>query len=207
MKQFKQYINEASLGDMIADTIERDCKPFIKDWQKLRTMKWLMSGRDVSVSDIMKQSVRKNRVPLSTPEEIHQMLDSWFKNKFGVKSRSNAVFCSFNPNLVDNYGTLYLIFPIGKYKVVSSPAIIDIYEDIQEIAYSISDIGYLHAKEWDDFIKGHKEALFKQITQLLNKSNYTDKLIFHNNEIMLTCKDYYIVNAKYNGMLLDHFRR
>ena len=205
--KFKQYIHEASIDNIIM-LIEDDCQPFIKDWQKLNTIKWLMSGRQNQVKEIEKRAVRKDRTPVDTPKMIHQLMDDWFKKKFGVNSRSNAVFCSFNPNLVSDYGELFLIFPIGKYKAISSPVIDDVYSKLsRNIAEKYTDHhGIYSARTWAMVISQNEEEIVKDVLDLLNKGKYMDKLKHVMGEIMVTCKDYYMVNKKYNGDLLDHFR-
>ena len=205
--KFKSYISESMELDELYGLIERDCKPFIKDWKKLNTTKWLMSGRNDSNNPYKKKQVRKNRKPVDTPEDIHKFMDDKFKKMFGVKSRSNAIFCSFNPNLSDFFGELYLIFPIGKYKAVSSQKVEDLWTNINDIADTDVHIDFplnkrtwkIEAQDWE------KEEILDGIDKLIDKSKYTDKLVFHNNEIMVTCKEYYLVRRDFNGQLLKHF--
>ena len=92
--KFKHYINEVvdSLSEDVIKVIERDCQPFIKDWQRLNTMKWLMSGRKKITPIIEKKKTRKNRNPVDTPLVLHYHMDFWFYDKFKIRARSNVIF-------------------------------------------------------------------------------------------------------------------
>jgi hypothetical protein len=201
--KFKNYLNESIDINDIISLIEKDCKPFINDWKKhisRQYHKWLMSGRKNRVV-FEKKQVRQDRRPKDLPMELHNFIDVWFQKKLGVKARSKSIFTSFNPNLADQYGTLHLIFPIGKYKAISSESIYDIYElyegAIQYIDYAVEEWSYLNDDE--------KNTVFKMINDELHNGEYTDDLTFHNNEIMVVCKEVYIVNSKYHKELLEYF--
>ena len=182
--RFKQYLNEKELSnEEILALIEKDCKPFLTDWRKLKTDKFLMSGRKDDTF-FTKKKVRKNRKPKSTPLSIHKLMNHWFHEKFGVKSRSNAVFCSFNEKLSNYYGKLFSIFPIGKYNAVSSK--------------SISDLFVLFTNM--------QEVNHQEIIKAMEKGNYTDKLTYHENEIMITCKKYYMVDYLLTDYLLENLK-
>jgi len=191
--RFKQYLTEGSLTQKeILDIIEKDCKPFLTDWRKLKTDDFLLSGRK-NKDRFSKKQVRKNREPLNTPLSIHNLMDDWFYKKFGIRSRSNAVFCSFDEKTADSYGYTFLIFPIGKYKAVSSKIIEDLYNFIFEDRTD-------REKEYS------KEKLHQEIIKTLEKGDYTDKLVCHGNEIMITCKEYYMVNFSFNYYLWENLK-
>jgi len=44
------------------------------------------------------------------------------------------------------------------------------------------------------------------IIKRLEKSKYTNKLVGHNNEIMLWCKEYYLVSDEYRMDLMERFK-
>jgi hypothetical protein len=67
--------------------------------------------------------IRTDRKPKDTPLEMHQLLDKQFQKRFGIKARSNSLFCYFrniNSYLRDRsgYGVPYYIFPIGNFKTI-----------------------------------------------------------------------------------------
>lgn len=209
--RFKNYITESDINiEEIQSIIEKDCKPFIDDWKRLNISKWLMSGRTVS-TQFKKFSVRTDRKPKDTPIDIHNMVDDWFYKKFGIKARSNVVFVTFDPDLTEDFGELYLIFPIGQYKVISSASVVDLYMTIEDAMYDIMGSDF-NIKTWSD--KSYdpdgsnlKERVKEKIIKLLDKGKYTTKLSFHDNEIMLSCKEYYVVDKTYNKGLLEYFKK
>jgi len=100
--RFEDYLKVQENGDIdnIISEIERNCKPFIDDWKKLNISKWLMSGRRIMGSPMFKKgTVRVDRVPVDTPIELHDLVDTWFNNKFGFKARSNAIML-YSPHLI-----------------------------------------------------------------------------------------------------------
>lgn len=124
--KFKNYLKESriDMGDM--ENLVKDCTPFLRDWEKNDFLD-LFSGRQLNVN-IGKKSVRKNRTPKDTPEFIHNALDDEFKNKFGVKARSNSIFATFSVENAYDYGNAYHIFPVGrKYAFIYSQEIDDLY--------------------------------------------------------------------------------
>jgi len=182
--RLKQYLNEETYTEII-ETIEKDCKPFIRDWKKLNVNEWLYSGRRGVSGDIIKKKVRVDRKPLGTPSDIHKTMDDWFYKKFKVRSRSNAVFCTFDKLPTGYYGDTFLIFPIGKYKAVSSKHVFDLFTFIMD----------MRSSEWS------------WLNKKLDKLKYTDKLTYHDNEIMVTCKEYYMVDDKFEMELTKHFKK
>jgi len=190
-----QYLNEDIIKERI-ELIEKNCQPFLKDLKKLNNKNLLYSGRPVTIN-FTKKKVRKNRKPKNTPEKLHNLMDDWFYGKFGVRSRSNAIFCIFEYREADLYGEPHVIFPIGKYKAVSSPIVLDLYAFFEDSFFNL----VYDVKKNSHFKPGDEELLIDELEQL----EYTDKLIYHFNEIMITCKEYYILHLKSNKELIEYF--
>jgi len=184
--RLQKFLNEDIVKERI-ELIEKNCQPFLKDLKKLNNKNLLYSGRPVTIN-FTKKKVRKNRKPKDTPEKLHWLMDDWFFKKFGVRSRSNSIFCTFEDDEAEDYGEIHVIFPISKYKAVSSDAILDLYT-----FFEASDLLYF---------KTGKEHW---ITDVLKRAKYTDKLKYHENEIMITCKEYYILHLKSNEMVVKYF--
>lgn len=149
----KDYINEAPLKEQhpyeVLEIVYQKCLPYIKEYLKHFTpelsndMMW--SGR-ASKDVWMEKTIRKNRRPKDTPDDLHERLDDLFLEEYGERYRSNAVFCSGDLSQADGYGTTtYGIFPIGNsYSYCWSGTIKDLYMEIEDEAnyfgFSVDEI-------------------------------------------------------------------
>lgn len=126
--KFYNYINEQEFNQREQDIIEylEDCKPFLKDWKKCNTDDLLMSGRK-RMDNYFIGKVRKNRRPMNTKKEMHDKLDDLFNEKFGVKPRSNSLFCTAVYDVAGSYGDAFVIFPIEEYKIIWSKDVDDLF--------------------------------------------------------------------------------
>lgn len=125
--KFKSYLNE-SMGENIfdiLDKIKKECGPYIKDVKA--SNKILLSGRNRAKMLFDKKRIRKDRNPLSTRQYQHDFYDMVFKKKFGVKLRSESMFCSLSYNTVTGYGRAYYVFPIGNYDIYYSNKVFDLF--------------------------------------------------------------------------------
>jgi hypothetical protein len=135
--KFKQYLTEETYTVKTAlEMIYTHSTPFIKDLLKdgfnnKRYDELLYSGRHES-RDMFVGAVRKNRRPVDTSQYQHELFDRLFYKKFGIKGRSQALFCTGNAGVARNYasgGSAYMIFPVGKYKFLWSHEVTDLYKN------------------------------------------------------------------------------
>jgi hypothetical protein len=131
--------------------IYKDCQPFLRDISNSKYMSFLYSGRNSS-KPMFEKIVRLNRKPTDTYHEIHSDLDDEFERQFGYPARSNSVFCTGDEGDAAEYGTLYMIFPQGKYKFLYSKEIGDLYIKMSGKAgsHGINNKNGLFAKFVDD---------------------------------------------------------
>jgi len=116
---------------------------------------------------------RKDRRPRDLHVDLHQQADEWFKNKFGVPYRSQAVFVTSSRFVAENYaadkGFVARIIPIGNYRFCWSPKNSD-------LLFLQTSLGNLTVEDY------------------LNGSNYqeSDLLLAHQtaHEVMLYCDSY-----------------
>ena len=192
--RLQQYLNEVFDEDIAKERIEliwKKCQPFLKQMKSsnFENENLLYSGRRTG-SQFAKKKVRKNRRPKDTPLDIHEWVDEWFYNKFGIRARSNTVFCINNRNYAMTYGKAYVVFPIGKFEVIWSHAIEDLYDK------ATMDMGLEYWK--NDFLSTYTKTYKKGDLQGALKSGH---------EIMLHCKEYYMLEfyPSVNAMVLNHF--
>lgn len=114
-------------------------------------------------------TTRKDRKPLHLSMDIHEQADLIFEDKFGIKFRSQSVFCTGSYKEANSYGNIVVrVEPIGHFTVCWSPLC-------------------------DDFIKiMDKNDMSVQEFIEINKYQTGDinLAIASKNEIMLYCKQY-----------------
>lgn len=173
--KFYNYINELdSQNEKKLVEYLKKCLPFINDLFLYGDGHFLYSGRKNLRSDYIVKSVRQDRKPLDTGKGDHKILDDSFYEKFGIRARSKTLFCTSNWSNAINYGELYYIFPIGKYEIIWSKTIFDLYR-------------YSKFKE----IQGD-ESKIKNIVNDYKQGDLGGALK-SGNEIMLHCKEYLAV--------------
>jgi len=186
--RLQQFINEKDEMDILDDIYEefitkiyKDCKPFLKEIIPIyrRTKDLLYRGMEYyDKKDYGKQRVRKGRTPSATPLADHIIFDKAFNDKFGVRARSEGIFCSFDESLADQYGDVYVIFPIGKFTALWSNAIYDLTID----ASATYGYQYSVAKRYS-----HDEEKMKEV---INKNNdIIDKILntYRKNDLSNDC--------------------
>jgi len=135
--RFQKYLYEQmETSEKLLETIKRYCQKYIKEY--IRNDVFLYSGRRSNKEWEIKR-IRKDRKPQDTPEEIHNIFDDAFEDVFGIRLRSNSIFCYPDPRLSTWYGNIYMIFPFGDYEIYYHPEIYDLYKqqdkytDIKEL--------------------------------------------------------------------------
>jgi len=152
--------------------IRKLCGPFIEDIRSCGATTGLLRGENESIG-ISKHIIRRDRRPLNTPEKFHKIADDYFYEKFNVRYRSAALFCTSRYYIANVYGkTVSLVFPIGNYTVCWSDSSKDLYCDI-----------YIKCK-------GDPE----KFSMLIDNAHYFQgnvcEAIKSGNEVMLHCDSY-----------------
>lgn len=211
MSRFNQYINENNQVMEIIENIRKKCKPYLKEYNRyFRNNQFfyqLYSGRNTS-TNYMKVKVRKNRTPKDMLPETHNFLDLLFKERFRIKARSESVFCTGNRRVAEKYGKTFVIFPVGKYEILWSDKVNDLYSYIDTESLFLDNIEYVAIHgcyngytdvEFKNCVETRTKELEKirkdgleDIVSEYNKGNLF-KAIHSGNEIMLVCNKYIAV--------------
>lgn len=117
-------------------------------------------------------TTRKNRTPKHLSIEKHNEVDKYFDEKFGIKFRSQSVFCTGDIKTASEYGKVAIIEPIGEFEVCWSPICFDLIE--------IEDFTWMTTEE---FILENKYQI-GNIQSALESGN----------EIMLFCEKYKVIS-------------
>lgn len=189
--KFLNYLNEKDTDiDKIISLIKMDCKPYLKDLKKINK-EFIYTGRYVGTDNFLKKKVRKNRRPSDTPLKLHKLMDDWFYKKFGIKARSNSVFGTWRKSIAEQYGHVYMIFPIDRYTVISSDRITDIFLHLKIIFPSFYNS--------NDYDKEMKDEFIDE----LESANYKEGLRKNRSEQMIHCKEYYLVDQELEAYIKD----
>jgi len=243
--RYKQFLNEGynpHAEELLkgVQVVYTHCMPFIKDLIKggfnylTKADDLLYSGRNENSSIIIK-NVRNDRKPTDTDEDHHNIFDDILYKKFKVRSRSNAIFCTGNLMTAGDYGSsVYIIFPTGKYEVIWSDTIKDIYKsDAVRIierweqkykTYRSKKIFHSNPVEIDDKLKKYPwnfftlpkdNEFYMNMMKDLEKDFFSTyhkgdimKAIDSNHEIMLTCKRYIgLKHMDYNRVIKQYIEQ
>jgi hypothetical protein len=206
MKIFE--VLKESMSDDVVKKIMSDCAPYfddIKEPDYYRLYRGVFpnnAGTEVAPG-VYENKVRSDRKPKNSSLFAHNVTDEWFFKKFGIKYRSNALFCvghkmefsllsdSKKLSATYSYGKPYVVLPIGEYKCIYSPKIDDLY--------TVLDNDGLESQPIDDVEAKHFE---KDIIKVLNDGDYQEDTLQHmiergnNLEIMIHCQRYYLIDEK-----------
>lgn len=167
-----------------------------------------------SLRDFGKTQTRKGRVPVDTPIEIHNMFDEMFEKKFGLKPRSQSLFCSKSlkvaRNYADNVDDVYIVIPLGNnLKYAYSKKILDFFHAIVDETFDEL------CEKWDVFpsvtvgeslnaIAKKDKKTFKKILpdiekivqKMVNSYVVTTELsqVPKIGEVMVLCDEFYYIN-------------
>lgn len=112
MTTFKDFLR----GDPYKE-IQELCQPFLTQSKGLPLYRGY-GGTLKSFAGMRTVAVRKDRQPRDTSLYVHGLLDAYFQEKFGVKVRSEGLFCTGDRETAERYGKANYIFPIGEFKFV-----------------------------------------------------------------------------------------
>lgn len=208
--KFKTFLFESiTEPEEAAEVIKRDCSKFLAENDGLPLY------RGMSIEDrnllLKKIDVPKNRQPKDLNQKIHDLIDDYLKERFGIRFRSEyCLFCSGDRKVASEYGdNLYYLFPIGDFKFCWSDIIKDAYTFFDSPSkYSKSEgtekIEQSLNIEIPNYFVDYKLTKIDEYLDIISKylykvHPYKDKnlgeAIRSGNEIMVSCKEAYIIKT------------
>lgn len=210
MKTFKQYLAEGETQELEDFIIER-CHYFLSELDadvedainnplyrgidvsgESRKIKLLVDGK---VRTCLIKNVRQDRKPRDTHPWVSEWTDNAFEEIFGWKPRSQALFCTGSRSQAEEYGQVYQIFPIGKFKYVWSPAVPDMITPVKQIMRDLNistSVRMSNEKPADEKLAD----FFERISDFIGEKYKDDELydvIGKPHEVMINCKQYLAV--------------
>ncbi|CRY84150.1 hypothetical protein [Yersinia intermedia] len=123
------------------------------------------------------------RKPRDTDNYIHEIMDEWFFSNFGIKARSQTIFCSLSKELACKYiaasgGLYHITIPCQeKYSIIFSELVVDLYDIVYDLEYPYNK---------DDIIEWLSNKNYVLI------DNIIDIPIDFKGELMLFVKTYHV---------------
>jgi hypothetical protein len=168
--RLQQYIteNKDMSFEEIITLIMNKCQPYIKEILPIYHNDNLMySGRKHLSSNTIIKKIRNDRKPTDTPIKIQELFDSLFKKYHGWKPRSSSIFCTGSISTAGDYGKVYMVFPMGKFKYLWNPDISDLFSDVvndpdnYDIRVDDPDILYdFYGADIEDYIRDMGDDLY-----------------------------------------------
>ena len=205
MSRLKKYLIESFEPnyDAMAELIRKDCGPWIKESRGATASRGISRNKP-KLDNIEKRTIRTNRVPKDTSIVNHTLSDLAFKDVFGWKARSNVLFVQ--GDVLSHLGyiskDIWVVYPIGSYKYLWAPQVRDFTLGIShmEIASMKKTGDYDEFGEHDKLQETpiYKKHFLKLVTTFIKKHYkstglYKALTTYSNNEVMLNCKDYYLI--------------
>lgn len=131
--------------------------------------------------------INSPRRPSSVPFKIHQAVDQWFYSAFGVRARSECIFCSLSKATAEKYrqpgGTVNEISPVpsGEVSFIFSEYVDDFIDLISYENYKCENESIAEVVE-------RLESL--RYTKVDNTCDIPDGF---NGEIMMSCYEYRVL--------------
>lgn len=217
MNFYNYLITESLNYDDIIRLLDKNCKTFIKEMQSGKNFLLRLSPKYATNQDLIVSTIRKNRKPTDTPQDVHEEMDDMLKSKFGWKPRSEGLFAWISKRKsgidnfwISNYKRARLVFPVGTYKYVYSPEIKDVYNKYERF---VDDVGY-YEDEFDTAEAAELEAKNRFLDWFWDEGlpTYTNKgfakipIGKDNMELMLSAPAVYLLSPELIPLLNDEYK-
>ena len=125
MKLSNLNLFESVDEENIAKLIKRDCKKVLNFFKKHD----LLFYRGIRGKYLcQKETTLLNRKPRDSSTAAHDVYNNALKQFGGYQWRSESLFVAADDMYVEDYGNIHVVFPIGNFEVLYSPAVIDPYD-------------------------------------------------------------------------------
>lgn len=201
---------------LLEEILLRDCSKYLSLMRRLYKKgikRPLLRGSAEVFTDLKRINFKARAKTMNMEERDHQIANSWFYDKFGIKARTDTLFVTTRISMAKHYGTPHYVFPIGGFEVIHSPVISDLFLSMgthskYEVARSfgiehdeIKNINdYKEAKKFfDELYLNDNDTYTRIVSTILEKGNYQKNdfagAFESGNEIMLKCKAFYMIST------------
>ena len=223
--RFKEFLKEDNQREVTNklqmlkhefDQIKQDCQPYLQQNKSPIFRTPMFRGMDPvrsliqTASDVIKKQVRlKDRRTTDIPDSVSSTMNDWMTKEFGEPFR-HALFVSGNENMANNYGRIYLVFPIGNFTFLYHDQFKDIYSTFSHFKWADGKAGHSEPtaptaaaanKMVRDRNMKYDEGFHKRFIEYISsvnrgtwKQDSIVQAIDSKHEIAIRTKEYYAVN-------------
>jgi len=178
------------------ETVKSDCAPYLQEIDYALYNRMLYRGVIGTTKTYIAKTVRlEDREPKDINLDLHNQINEYFNENYGAPFRNSIHVTADEPQAWEyayggsDSGSVYIIFPVGKFDFLWSPKISDMLDaamghDLQRygnVSNALRDQEKLK-KYWERF---KNEALATYQTTDLKSA------IKSGNEVMIRCQEYY----------------
>ena len=146
---FYNWLNEGKFENVVS-LIKEHCSKYIKDLRNPDQM--LLFGNKTYEKSFDHVKINKKRLPRDTSFWVHDGLNDYYEKIFKERIRETCAFATINYKTARFYGSVYYMFPAGKYSIYYSDKIEDLTNDLPNDV--ISDVpGESLDKEFNEYIQ------------------------------------------------------
>jgi len=199
--RFKQFVIEGDDARAKLEALGRECRNFIADLERpLHPDRMMFRGMRTG-GPIRKLEVKRDRRALSTPPRLHYIADDWFYDKFGRRARTESLFCTGAKSQATYYGEVHAIFPVGRYKIIWSPLVKDLYLLAEQAFTEASKL--VKRKYGAEDLASYQNKVMTRAGELLihnlNNASYRGGELIpalrSHHEVMVSCDEYYAIEV------------
>lgn len=162
-----EQLNEAKAPTPrgVLNFIKKNCKPYISE-----NPNWMDNpmyrGID-DYDDVLIKTIRTDRRPLDTDAFLHTIYNNALQKAGFTAIRTNSMFCTGRKSIANQYGSVYVIFPIGNFTYTWSYTYPDLtnstsrimanggfkFKNVDAPILTIDDLSYVYPSEREEHAK------------------------------------------------------
>jgi len=188
---FKQYLTEADKSPAeVAQIILDQCLPYVNAVGDVEPPTTLFRGSQSAVKDF-EVRLRNQRGGLAGnyKQEVGNVIEKFFTSKCPGLTLNNLIYTINDPKVASNFGTPYVVFPVGDFSYAWSKAgkvIPDIVAtgDVKRIPNLLAEANFICGRCDDHSEDGMEDGKFKQG-------------IRSGQEVLISAKGYFPISLPY----------
>jgi hypothetical protein len=182
--RLNNYLTEEVKVEQYFPMLKKKCSMAVNTMKKARRPMFRGVGSATFDQRFVRKKVRQDRKPKDAIPERSEYLDKILDFKFGWKPRSEGLFVTSSFQIAQEYGMMFLVFPVGNFKYVWNKG----YKDFLPVIGS----RYSNTAVKVSFEEWRKEIPQEQIDKFTDKDIVSALRKEH--EIMIKTPEYYGVS-------------